>query len=77
MNNPEQKAIESAFRSLVQSVNNWTEHHMDQWEKFKYVTSCGNTVYVTISMHDDYPNSFDLVDGITGDIINQAGLPPK
>jgi len=38
----------------------WSNRYMDQWEKVKFETPCG-TVYVTISRHDLYAESFDEI----------------
>jgi hypothetical protein len=65
--------VDDAFRTLVQAANVWVSKHMDQWEKFKFQTDYG-PIYVTISMADPYPDSFDLVDRETGIIITQAGM---
>jgi hypothetical protein len=65
--------INAAWHALVEAVVAW-QAHMDQWEKFKFATPYGH-VYVTISMASDYPDSFDLIDGDTGDVIQPAGVP--
>lgn len=64
--------INEAWRSLVEAVVNWQSNHMDQWERFKFATRHGH-VYVTVSYASDYPDSFDLVDRETGELIKQAG----
>jgi len=64
--------VDQAFRSLVYCVRFWEENHMDQWERFKYEGEHG-PVYVTISLQDPNPDSFDLVDKDTGTVIKQAG----
>lgn len=66
-------SAEQCFRSLVLACAVWQDRHMDQWEKFKFDTEFG-LIFVTISMHDEYPDSFDLVDRETGRVIRQAGL---
>jgi hypothetical protein len=65
-------AAERDFRSLVTAAAVWQDRHMDQWEKFKFETEHG-PIFVTISMEDQYPDSFDLVDRATGRVIRQAG----
>jgi len=66
------KTADQAFRTLVRAAYVWSQH-MDQWEKIKFDTDYG-PIYVTISMQSEYPDSFDLVDPDTGDVIAQAGL---
>lgn len=47
------------FNRMARSVETWVNNEMDQWEKFKFVDACGNTVYVTVSLYDMYPETFD------------------
>lgn len=63
MANPETTG-EQDFAALVSAVKRWTERHMDQWEKFKYADPRfgSGMIYVTISLQDPYPDSFDLVE---------------
>lgn len=61
------------WNRLVESVVAWSQR-MDQWEKFKFETEYG-PVYVTISMRDEYPDSFDTVSRQTGLVVKQAGTP--
>lgn len=63
---------DKAFSALVRAADAWAYHHMDQWEKFKFETDYG-PIYVSLSMHDPYPDSFDLVDRETGKVVKQAG----
>lgn len=49
-------------KRMVDAVRVWVENHMDQWEKFKFESSHG-TIYVTVSMQDPHPDSFEEVDG--------------
>lgn len=64
---------DTAFIRLVHASADWSSNHMDQWEKFKFNTDYG-PIYITISMKDQYPDSFDLVDRNTGALIRQAGV---
>lgn len=61
------------WKRLVEAVGAWSQR-MDQWEKFKFETSYG-PIYVTISMQDQYPDSFDTVSLETGLVVKQAGIP--
>jgi len=48
---------------MIKLTKRWAEHHMDQWEKVKFDTRYGQ-VYVTISLQDPYPDSFDKIDQV-------------
>jgi hypothetical protein len=50
---------DKAWDALVKSCIEWA-NHMDQWEKFKFNTEFG-TVYVSIMLETEYPDSFDLI----------------
>jgi len=50
---------DKAWDALVKSCIEWV-NHMDQWEKFKFNTEFG-TVYVSIMLETEYPDSFDLI----------------
>ncbi len=50
------------WRLMVWSIKYWVNHHMDQWEKFRFKCDFGHDTFVTISYHDDYPDSFDDLD---------------
>lgn len=54
------QAAQQAWDALVVAAKAWAEH-MDQWEKIKFQNSIGTTVYVTMSLRDAYPDSFDQV----------------
>ena len=50
-----------AWNALIAATREWVEHHMDQFERFKFRTPTG-PVFVTITYAPDYPDSFDDID---------------
>jgi len=48
-----------SYQLMMYFVRRWT-NYMDQWEKFTVKDAYGNTVYVTFSYYDQYPDSFDF-----------------
>lgn len=60
------------FKSLVDAVKANIKH-MDQWEKFKFETPSG-MIYVSITYHDLWPDSFEKIDPETGKILEQGGI---
>ena len=48
---------------MIKLTKRWVDHHMDQWEKVKFDTRYGQ-VYVTISLQDPHPDSFDKIDHV-------------
>lgn len=49
----------AAWNTLVAAARSYAPH-LDQWEKFKFPTDYG-MVYVTISLEDPYPDSFEEI----------------
>lgn len=51
---------------MIKLTKRWAEHYMDQWEKVKFdiKNSGNNTIYLTISRQDPYPDSFDKIDQV-------------
>jgi hypothetical protein len=54
------KIDQLVFWLLIKMLRRWVNHHMDQWEKWKFDTN-HREVYVTISYVDQYPESFDRI----------------
>ena len=54
------KIDQLVFWLLIKMLRRWANHHMDQWEKWKFDTKY-REVYVTISYVDQYPESFDRI----------------
>lgn len=50
-----------AYNTLVAAARAYAPH-LDQWDKFKFPVG-DNTVYVTISLRDVRPDSFEEVGG--------------
>jgi hypothetical protein len=74
MSKPEpQTAADIAWIRLVHAARDWA-NHMDQWERFKFTTNYG-PVYVSVDRSVPYPDSFDVVDTLTGNVVKQAGIP--
>lgn len=53
-------ASDAAWAAFIAAAKAWARH-MDQWDKFKFETEYG-MIYVTISMRDLYPGSFEVVE---------------
>lgn len=66
------KTADTAWIRLVHAARDWA-NHMDQWERFKFPTEYG-PVYVSIDRSVHYPDSFDVVDTLTGNVVQQAGV---
>jgi hypothetical protein len=49
-----------AYDALVSAAREWA-NHMDQWEKFSFMTPYGR-VYVSLTMRTEYPNDFEDVE---------------
>lgn len=48
------------FKMMIGIVRYWANTHMGQWEKVKFDSSYGK-VFLTVSRHDQYPESFDEI----------------
>jgi hypothetical protein len=47
---------------LNRAAQRWSNLYMDQWEKIKFRTKYDTVCYLTISLRDQYPESFEGVD---------------
>jgi len=51
---------------MTEAIRYWVNHHMDQFELFKFRQKAGNSTYVTISYHSDHPDAFEDLDDPSG-----------
>ncbi len=59
---------------MVKLIRYWANRYMDQWEKLTVTDDYSNTVYVTFSYYDKYPESF--VEPIKpGDLVVLNNIP--
>lgn len=70
---PTETTADIAWIRLVHAARDWA-NHMDQWERFKFPTKHG-VVYVSVDRSVPYPENFDVVDSLTGNVVKQAGIP--
>jgi hypothetical protein len=61
-----------AWTAWVKASIEWAKH-MDQCDKFRFQTKYG-PVFVTMRIIDDYPDSFEEVDG-EGNVVRGPGEP--
>jgi hypothetical protein len=51
---------------MVKSTRIWANHFMDQFDHYKFKCNYGHTVYVSVSYHSEWPDSFEDLDNPRG-----------